>query len=360
VNRSRTHQLVARGAALVALGAALLACHKKLDATGAPPDPPAHVTVVDVVEKPMARGIRLTGTLRGQQQTDLAADASGKVIATFVERGTEVKKGDVIAKLDVRAAAASAAEASAMVELSRAQAESATRDCERYKDLLARKAITQAEFDRTADACKTQPLSLRAAQARASAASLNVTDGVIKAPFAGVVVERKVEVGQYVHADSKVATIVDVDPLRLEFTVPEANVAAVKKDVALTFSVVAFPGKTFPGVVKFVSGAVRDATRDVVAEAEVPNGEHELMPGMFADVTLETGEEKTPVVPSTAIFKREEHDAAYAVVAGHLEERAVQLGVTKGAEVAVLRGLKAGEKVVDKPDPKLFNGQAVE
>jgi membrane fusion protein (multidrug efflux system) len=308
----------------------------------------------------MPRTIAVTGSLRGQQQADLAADAVGKVLETMVERGSEVKKGDVIAKLDVRAAAAAAAEAHANVEVSKAQADSAIRDCDRYRDLLAKHAITQAEFDRTADACKLQPLSVKAAQARANAASLNVTDGTIRAPFNGFVTERQVNVGQYVHADTKVATLVELDPLRLEITVPESELGAVKPGVLVTFRVAAFPKKQFEGKVKFISAAVREQTRDVVAEAEVPNGDHQLLPGMFADGRLQVGEEKTPVIPKSAVIDRDEHQIVFAIVAGHLEERLVSLGIEKGNDVACTRGVKPGEKIVDHPDAKLWNGAAVE
>ncbi len=273
-----------------------------------------HVDAVDVREEVMPRTIAVTGTLRGQRQTDLGADASGKVLETMVERGSAVKKGDIIAKLDIRAAAATAAEAHASVELAKAQAESAQRDCDRYRDLLAKHAITQAEFDRTADACKSQPLSVKAAEARANSASLNVTDGTIRAPFNGFVAERLVSVGQYVHADTKVATVVEVDPLRLEITVPESELAVVKVGVGITFTVAAFKGKEFEGKVKFISAAVRETTRDVIAEAEVPNGDHVLLPGMFADARLQVGEEKSAVIPRNALFVRDDHDVVFAVV----------------------------------------------
>ncbi|HVY47238.1 MAG TPA: efflux RND transporter periplasmic adaptor subunit [Minicystis sp.] len=352
-------RLTALLSAILAVSAATTGCKKK-----APPPPPpvekVHVETADVREQTMPRTIPVTGTLHGQRQTDLAADANGKVLETLVERGAQVKKGDVIAKLDVRAAAAAAAEAHANVAVAKAQAESAERDCERYRGLLAKHAITQAEFDRAADACKTDPLAVRAAEARAHAASLNVTDGTIRAPFNGYVAERQVDVGQYVHPDTKVATVVELDPLRLEITVPEIELAAVKPGVAITFTVAAFRGKTFEGTVKFVSPAVREATRDVVAEAEVPNPDHALLPGMFAEGRLAVGEEKDPVVPKAAVTEREDHQVVFAVVAGHIEERLVQLGATKGDDVAVRRGVKPGEKVVLHPDTKLWNGAPVD
>jgi RND family efflux transporter MFP subunit len=154
---------------------------------------------------------------------------------------------------------------------------------------------SQAEYDRISDQCRTTPLSVTASEARAHAAALVVGDGVIRAPFAGVVTERYVEVGQYVRQDTKVVALVDLDPLRLEFTVPEASLAAVKEGNKVTFTVSAYPDRSFDGTVKYVGAAVREATRDLVTEAIVPNADKFLRPGMFASVLLETGTEKTPV-----------------------------------------------------------------
>jgi membrane fusion protein, multidrug efflux system len=342
---------------LLALSAA--GC-KKPAAVEQAPVQRVRVDTVVVTEDMVPRVLAFTGTLRGQHQTDLAANAAGRVLETFVERGSEVKKDDIIAKLDVRAATAAAAEAHAHVAVTGAQADAAKRDCARYEALLAQQAISQAEYDRAADQCKTLPLSKRAAEARARAAAQTVSDGTVRAPFAGVVAERAVEIGQYVRPDSRVVTLVDVDPLRLEIPVPEAVAPKVVPGAKVTFTVAGHPGRTFEGQVKFISPAVREATRDVMAEAEVPNEERALLPGMFADVRIESGASKQPVIPKTALVQRHGRDAVFAVVEGRLEERVVQLGLVKGATVACLRGLRAGERVVNRPAETLHNGQAVE
>jgi len=298
--------------------------------------------------------------VRGGRQSDLAANAMGRVLETFVERGTAVKKGDLIARLDIRSAALTASEAKAQASLARAQEETAKRECERYERLLAQGAISQAEYDRTADQCKSAPLSVAAATARARAAAQMVGDGQIRAPFDGVITERFVDVGEYVRQDTKVASLVSVDALRLEFTVPEASLAAVHEGGALSFSVPAYPGRSFKGTVRWVGAAVRETTRDLVAEAEVQNAEGALRPGMFASIALETGEVKKPVVPRSALVEKEGRSHVFAVVDRRLEERVVQTGVEKNELVAVLRGLRSGDHIVLEPGQGLQNGQAVE
>jgi membrane fusion protein, multidrug efflux system len=339
---------------------ALTGCRAKAEASTAPPVVRIHVTTVPVREQPMPRTLALTGTLRGQRQTDLAANASGRVLETFVERGAEVKKGDLLARLDTRAVSLSAAEAQANAALSRAQQTTAKRECERYRKLLEENAISQAEYDKTADQCQTTPLSVAAAEARASAAAQVVGDGAIRAPFGGMITERYVEAGEYVHQDTKVASLVAVTTLRLELTVPEASVAAVKMGGALTFTVPAYPSRTFQGKVRYVSPAVREATRDLAVEAEVDNPDRALFPGMFAAIELSTGEAPVAVVPRDAILLKEGTSRVFAVVDHKLEERVVQPGVARGDVVAVVRGARVGDLLVDKPTEALLNGQAVE
>jgi membrane fusion protein (multidrug efflux system) len=345
--------------ALAAITAAT-GCKAKASAEGAPPVVRVHVGTVEVKEQPMPRTLALTGTLRGKRQTDLAANATGRVIETFVERGAEVKKGDLLARLDVRAVVLSAAEAQANAALSRAQQGTAKRECERYKKLLDQNAISQAEYDRAADQCETSPLSVAAAEARASAAAQVVSDGSIRAPFGGIVTERYVEAGEYVRQDTKVVSLVAVATLRLEFTVPEASIASVKAGGGLAFTVPAYPNRAFAGTVRYVSPAVREATRDLAVEAEVDNADRALYPGMFAAIELVTGEAPAAVVPKGALLAREGTSRVFAVVDRRLEERVVQTGAARGDVIAVVRGVRAGETIVLGPTEALLNGQPVE
>ena len=343
---------------VLALGVTLAGCKAKQIATSEPPPPPVHVETVDAVEQSVPRVLALTGTLRGSKQTELAANAAGRVQETLVERGSPVKAGDLVARLDVRSAALSANEARAAADLTRTQALSAKRECDRYKALLDQNAISRAEYDRVTDQCSTSSLSIAAAQARASMATQVVGDGMIRAPFAGIVAQRYVEVGEYVRQDSKVATIVAIDTLRLEFSVPEASVGAVKQGGTMTFTVPAYPGRSFAGVVRFVGAALRETTRDLVAEALVDNADQALRPGMFASVALRTGEVPLPVIPKSAVVEKEGRSHIFVLAAQRIEERVVQTLAFSGEQVAVLSGLKANEKVVVKPTPALHNGAA--
>lgn len=343
---------------LVALASA---CQKRsVDAPDASAEkPPVEVKTEPVTALEVPRTLRLTGTLRGDRETDLAANASGRVLSTSVERGQQIKPGQVLAKLDTRAAALSVAEARAQVESSRTQEEQARTECERYEKLKAKGAVTDLEYQQKITQCRTLPLTVQAAKVRAAMAAQNVGDGIIRAPFAGTVTERFVEVGQYVRQDSRVVTIVSLDPLRLELAVPESEVSKVKEGSDVSFAVAAFPDKRFHGKVRFVSGALRSSTRDLVVEALVENKDRLLLPGMFADAELTVGSLNLPSVPRKALLERDDQSRVYVVVGGRLEERVLALGASLGDRVAVARGVTAGEQVVVSDLAGLANGQKV-
>jgi membrane fusion protein, multidrug efflux system len=329
-------------------------------ATPAKTEAPIKAQVVPVEEHPMPEHLVLTGTLRASQESEVAADAAGKVTATFVERGQRVKAGDTLAILDARGASISASAANAQSQLARAQLEQAQRECDRVKSLKDTGAISQAEYDRVTSQCQTTQWSAAAAAAQQQNAQKVVGDAVIRAPFPGIVGERYVNVGQYVQASTKVVSLYSPDPLRLELTVPEANVAGIKPEQPVVFTVSAYGDAKFTGTVKFISPNVRPTTRDLVIEAFCPNTDLRLKPGMFAVARLETAEKPLSVVPSNALQKHADVTRAFAVVNKRVEERIVQTGSERDGKIAVLAGLKPGESVVVSPGPDVRDGAQVQ
>jgi RND family efflux transporter MFP subunit len=320
---------------------------------------PVAVKTVTVSEGEVPRILHIAGSLRGFREADLAANAVGRVVSTSVERGAKIAEGQILAQLDVRAATLTAAEARAQAENVRAQEAYAKGECDRFSQLKAKGAITDLEYERVVTQCRTAPLSLEAASARANLAAQNVGDGAIRAPFAGVVSERYVEVGQFLRQDSRVVTLVNLDRLRLEIAVPEAEIGRVKEGAEVRFRVAAFPERTFGGKVRFVSGAVRATTRDLMAEALIENAEKLLLPGMFADVELVVGAQKLPVLPASAFAVRQGKPRAFVVVGGRLEERILSLGPAEGELTGIVKGVAAGEAVVTGDLSALLNGQPV-
>jgi membrane fusion protein (multidrug efflux system) len=344
---------------LVAGSSSMTGCKRATaSATETKPEPAIAVTTEAVTPVEAVRTLRLTGTLRGQRETDLAANVAGRISRIEVDRGQSISKGALIAQADVRAAALALAEARVAVETSKTQEAINQADCARYEQLKAGGAVTPLEYDQVTAKCKTAPLNREAAEARQSIAAKNVGDGAIRAPFAGVVTERYVEVGEYVQASSRVVSIAEVGELKLEFSVPEQNFPEVKLGADVAFRVAAYKNEPFSGKVARISGAVRE-TRDVLVEARVQNPENRLLPGMFAEVELAIGTEALPSVPKAATFEANGKLNVMVVTGGALEQRVLQPGPEVGGRLSVRRGVALGERVVATYSQSLKNGQRV-
>jgi membrane fusion protein (multidrug efflux system) len=301
----------------------------------------------------------LTGELISERRTKLSANAQGQVVATYIERGQSVKAGEVLVRLDVRGAGHAAAEAKANLANLMVQRATTDKDCNRTRALQAKGAISQQEYDRGMAQCEEIIAQIDGAQARLRSAQQTLADGAVRAPFAGVITQRQVDVGDYVRPDSEVAVLLMPDPLRLRFTVPELNLFSAKVGTQVTFRVPASEQTVFSGSVRYVSGEVRQDTRDVVVEAVVDNHEHLLMPGMFATVMLETGKRSLPTVPKTAILDLTGHPGVMTVRNQRIEQHAVRLSETLGDRVAIEAGIAPGDLVVDVANPSIVDGSHV-
>jgi membrane fusion protein (multidrug efflux system) len=306
----------------------------------------------------MPRVLVLTGTLTANRESEVAADGMGKVLSTHVERGDQVKAGALLAKLDGSSAALSRAEASAQVSVARAQSENAKLECARAETLFAQRAISRAEYDRLRTSCETANFSADAAFARQRLTEKNLGDSVIRAPFAGLIVERNVTMGEYVQPGRTIVKLVEVNPLRLELTVPESAVSAITTESTVSFKVAAYP-EIFQAKVRYVGPVVRRSSRDLVVEALVDNSDGRLRPGMFATSNLALGARELPAIPESALVGKQTSARAFVIKNGLLEERVVQAGDRDGGNVAILKGLAIGEQVVLNPTTNLKDGTRV-
>jgi membrane fusion protein (multidrug efflux system) len=323
--------------------------------------PPIAVKLVPAAEIKTPRVVTLSGSLIGAEEADVAAGAAGKVIATFVERGSYVRKGALLAKLDARAASATAAQAAADLEMQKAQAAQAQSDCERNQRLFEKGALSKADYDRTRTQCATAKWSVSAAEARKTLTAEALRDTDIRAPFSGTVVERAVTAGEYVRAESRVVTMVNTDQLRVEVTVPEADIPLVKEGMEIDFRTAGGEGgRVYHGKVRYVGPAVRRQSRDAVVEAVFKNDAHDLRPGMFVTARLAVGERDLPAVPATAVRADGNLRHVFVAVSGRLEDRLVQVGDPREGQIPIVAGIKPGEKVVAELTPEVRDGARVQ
>lgn len=357
------------------------------------------LTVVAAVarERTLPRVLEVTGTLVADAQADVAAETSGRVVVLGIERGTHLPAGTVIARLDDQDALnqlreAEAAEAQAVTKVGlvpgrpfdptenvevnkvRLAMDRLQKEYERYQRLLDERAVSSSEVDTrrveylTAKEEYTAAIqraresyqALLTQRVRVQIARKGLEDVVIRAPFEGLVAEKYVSVGQFLQKGARVATLVRVDPLRIELTVPEIATAVVKLAENVRFSVQAYPDRTFDGRIKYIGPALRSDSRALVVEALVPNRDRLLHPGFFATARIELPATAPSVfVPVAAVRTESGTSRLFVLKDGRAEQRFVQIGRESGGDVEVLQGVKAGERVAASGVERLGDGMAV-
>jgi RND family efflux transporter MFP subunit len=386
---------------LLGTGALMTACSAadgKTREKAAAPSARVAVAPTAAVERPIARFVRATGTLIAEEQADVAAETSGRVVATPIERGSRVGQGAELIRLSatetdaqMREAEANASQiearlgitpeapfnANAVPEVQNAKAsyDLAQSEFARVRSLLDQKVVSQSEFEQrrtqveaarqqyeaARNGTAQQYQSLQAARARVSLARKALSDTVVRAPFNGLVAERLVSVGDYVTRGTKVAVVVRVNPLRAELTVPEQFISAVAVGQTVTFEVDAYPNREFTGKIRYVSPTLKTDQRALTIEAVVPNAGNELKPGLFATARLQQLSPTPAVlVPSAAVHTAGGTSRVYVVNGDHVEERVVTVGQTVDTLVEISNGLKAGDRVATTNLTQLADGTAIE
>jgi membrane fusion protein (multidrug efflux system) len=358
---------------------------------------PLAIEAIQVESRAIDRYLRVTGSLVADEQAEVGAEAPGRVVAVSVERGSHVSQGAVLVRISatetsaqLQEAEANAAQIEARLGLSagqpfdpkrvpdvmnaKASLDLAEAEFGRIKSLLDQKVVSQSEYDQRraqVDAARQQfqvaqnvagqsYRSLQAAHARIELAQKAQADTTIRAPFTGLVAERVVSVGDYVTRGAHVATVVRVDPMRVELTVPEQAVALIKSGQPVQISVDAYPGETFPAKVRYVSPSLRTDQRALTVEAVAANQDGRLKPGFFATALIQQPT-STPalLVPATAVETIAGTSRAYVIKNDKIEERIVTVGETIGHQVEITSGVTKDDTVAVAPKGHLSDGLEV-
>ena len=385
-------------AALSVAGAIAAACGSgSKPAVAASGPAPVAITAAPAGQQNVNRVLRVTGTLTAAEEAEVAAETTGRVTGTPVERGSRVAEGSPLITLSQVEAQAAVSDAEASVAQLEARlaielgepfsidkvpevaAAKATRDLagaefDRIRSLLEQKVVSQAEFDQrrtqveatnnqyraARNSAQQQFRMLEGAKARLSLARKSLADTVVRAPFAGLVMDRKVSVGDFVTRGTKVATVVKIAPLRVELTVPEQSAGLITSGEKVRLQVDAFPGRYFEGEVRFVSPAFRPDQRALTIEAILPNPDDALKPGMFAAAeVLLPASAPAVVVPAGAVVTVAGMSHVFVVRGTSVEQRMITTGLTLGPVTEVLQGLSAGETVATSRVEALSDGAQV-
>ncbi len=336
--------------------------------------------------------LRLTGTLVADEKAKVASNVSGILAEVRVDRGSVVRKNDVLAQLDPVDAQNRLAEGRALVEelkarlgfqqdddsfdvenqpevrLAKASLDLATANLKRTEELFAKKVISAEAIDQgrteselalqryrqTLHQMRQTYQSYRTALAKLAILEKAVADTTIRAPFDGWVAEKLLTVGEQVTAgfmNTALVTLVRVDPLRLSLTVPQQDIGHIRQGQTVRFQVDAFPGQTFTATVQYITPVVTNDTRSMVVEAVVPNPDGQLRPGLFATAQLELSDRKPEIyAPRTAVQKTGEVARVFVVRNGTAREQVVSLGAVKEDRIEIQSGLGGDERLVARPE----------
>ena len=300
-------------------------------AGGAPMGLPVEVVVarMDTVRDE----IGATGQIEAVQSIDLRPEVDGRIVEIVIREGQEVEQGTPLFKVDD-------AQLRAQVAQLEAQRDLAQQALARAKDLAQQNASSTADLEKA-------EAEMRSAQAQYDLQRIRLERTTVRAPFAGVVGQRYVSLGDYVTNSTKLASLHTVNPQRATFQVPERFARSLSPGQAVTFRVAAIAGREFIGQVDFVDPIVQLPGRTILVKARAPNPQRLLQPGMFIEARLVTAVRPNAVViPEDAVVPAQGTNAVWVVVDGKADRRKVTLGVRTPGFVEVMDGVKAGEQVV--------------
>lgn len=325
--------------------------------------PPASVSTEVAKSESWIPRVNSIGTMTAIQGVDIAPQVGGIVSAIQFESGDRVQKGAELILLDDEVEQADllnhkATLRGAMLEFTRQQ------------NLQDRGFAAEAKLD---DARSSRDSAAAAVQKTRAL----IEQKTIKAPFSGKLGIKHVEIGQYVSAGMSLVTLQTLDPIWVDFPVPENEISNIKQGQVIEVTVDAFPGETFSGKVETLDARVSKDTRTLVVRGRLGNDDEKLLPGMFANVAVEAGEPATVItVPRTAVSFSLYGDSVYVVKKGDAPEkpkedgspaepeltadrRFVKVGPTEGDRIAILEGVKEGETVITTGQLKLRPGARV-
>ncbi len=295
-------------------------------------------TVVDAISA--------TGAIEALQSIDLLGEVEARLVEILVREGVEVAQGAPLFRLD---------DAELTVQVAKAEADRdlAAQALKRTRELQAQSASSAADLEKA-------EATARSTQADLDLLKLRLSRTVIRAPFAGLVGQRYVSLGDYITKTTKLVSLHTVDPQRAAFQVPERYARRLKPGQRVTFRVAALPGEEFTGEVDFVDPVVQLPGRTILVKARVPNGRRLLQPGMFIEASLATETRSNAVViPEDAVLPLQGADFAWVVRDSKATRRQIGLGVRTTGFVEVTSGVDVGEQVVVGGQERLSEGAAV-
>jgi membrane fusion protein (multidrug efflux system) len=334
-------------AALVACGRAGEPATPAAEARAAAAAPVPEVTVARPTHDAVRTEAEAPGTFMPYDETTLSAEGVGPIERITVEEGVRVKTGQVLVVQDTTKATLAVRQAEAMLAQARANFARARADLERKQLLLNDKTIPQNQFDSFKAQYDGASAAVDAADTALSLSRRQLEDLTTRAPYDGVIKEKRVSLGTYVRGGDAMLVIMRVDPLKLQFELPEKYASRVREGLAVRASVTALPGETIAGTVRTVFPSVSVQSRAVRVEATVANPGYRLKPGFFASVKVPLASLGGSVtIPRGALVRREGTENVFVVRGDRAELVPIQTGAETADLVEVVVGLTETDPIV--------------
>jgi membrane fusion protein (multidrug efflux system) len=316
-------------------------------AQGGPPGG-RQVTVETMIVEPtrLESTVEAVGTVLADASAILRAELPGQIMERHFEEGQPVTKGAPLFSIEATTFEAEVNEAKANLD----QSEAAFR---RADELVKNQLVSATEYD-------TARANYNVAVARLRSAEARLAKTVIRAPFDGFAGLRRINVGDYVTIGQEVVNVVRLDPLRVDFSVPETLLARVQPGQSISVTVGAFRDEVFEGEVTAIDPQIDVTGHSMAVRARLPNPDLRLRPGLFAQVAVSLAVKPDALmVPEEAIWPIGQDKILYVVEEGVAKQRIVRIGERKPGQVEIVSGLAAGDEIVVAGQMKLFDGAAV-
>ncbi len=319
-----------------------------------------NVQIQDVVKRPLKPFIESIGTLNPFEEVTVSAEIEGVIRSVKAEEGSQVSKGMILAAIDDSDYALEVKRAEAALRQSEATLENTKLEFKRKDALYKEELVTKQQYDDVTTRLSLAEAEVERAKASLSLARLKLSKTKITSPLACVIKEKRVSAGDFVRNGAPLFVIIQPNPLKLRFTVPEKDVGRLRINQEVSLKVDGFGETEFKGRVNIVFPHIEEKTRTLQIEALVPNNNGFLKPGLFAKVILYTaGERDTIVVPVISLLYEAEKVRVFVIEGDRAKERVVKLGSKYGELMEIIDGVKAGEKVVFMGQQNLSEGAKV-
>ncbi len=351
----------AGGAGLLAaaLAAGLGACgHRE----STPPVSAHPVVLATVTARDLQDRIEATGELVAKDRAQVAAQVEGQITEIRLEEGSAASPGVVVLEIDPERRRLELESARARLSEATADLANHERTLQRYTTLAQGGAASEAKLDEVRTAVALGRSRAEAARAQLGMAERALQDASVTAPFAGLVAKRMVSRGDYVQPGKPLFELVALDPIEVEFSIPEVDSSRLGGDRPVNVRLTPFPDEVFAAKVSMISPTIDPRTRTLRVKAVLPNADARLRPGLFARVDLGVAERSgVLMVPEEAVLQRADGAVTFRLGDGnHVERRLVKTGLHKDGEVEIVSGLQAGDRVVARGHATLADGALVE